>query len=165
MPWVWRLPQSCSQFAYPPALASAKYNQGATAVRAARSNTSGDDLGAKLRLWSAVNEEAIHGALKEAHANDPEAYPQAFLPKSHQGRCLPQKRIQGQPATLPKQGRHGQPSSHGEATSVKSRQRLKQCRCIPAQSSAVQQAFLLGACSCNSSGKPLFKPQATGAAL
>ena len=140
-PSIWRLPQTWAGFAPPTVDVEASYAACSVPVRSAWDTPHVGNLGDKLRLWSAVNEDSVHVACAAAHARDPVGFPRSGLPQSHRGRCLPLRRVSGQAPVFPRQARHGEPRPCGEATSVRSRQRLRQCRRLHTFAAALRKSL------------------------
>ena len=70
-PWIWQLPQSWTSFPVQSDVFQKQYGVASAPVRTALHDAASDDLGAKLRLWSSLAEEAMHCALAACHEADP----------------------------------------------------------------------------------------------
>ena len=131
----WRMPKSWVEFEDDPSQLQAVYQQKRVAVRQATQLLGTDDvdsgqtvLGRALQTWSAVLEDTVSQVISQKARAEPHLEWPPALPRAYRGRCIArQRQVRHQPR-LPRQALHGQPEPVGEATSVRARQKLRQCR-------------------------------------
>ena len=133
----WRMPKSWVEFEDDPGRLEAPYEQRRTAVLQAASllsDQSGTEpcdqtaFGRSLQVWSSVVEDAVSQVVTAKAKAEPHLEWPAGLPRAFRGRCVARVRQARHQPRLPRQGRHGQPNPQCEATSVKARHKLRQCR-------------------------------------
>ena len=134
---LWRTPLCWVPLGPDAPRVAASYERRAPAIRSALALSDPDSLGSKLRLWSATVEDSVHEALRLQHQDEPHVFQAPGLPASHRGRCKPQRRVAGVVPQMPRQGRNGGPQPEVEATTVSSRQRMRQARRVHALLQAV----------------------------
>ena len=119
----WRLPLKLC----PKDVATA-YSAGRQAVEEIRTVSPAASFGSSLRVWAAVVEESVSDAVGRLRCREPDLnWPQS-LPRAYRGRCLLRQRTTKEIPRLPRNARHGEPQPLAEATSVCSRQKLRQWR-------------------------------------
>ena len=122
----WRLPRPFADFHLECKDIAQQYHA-ANHLRASYNSTTADQGPVALQTWSAAVEEAASMALCKKAAQL--KWPQG-LPKAYTGRCSSRHRAARILPQLPKNGRQGQPQPSTEATSVRSRHKLRQRRRI-----------------------------------
>ena len=76
---IWRLPHSWTQFVPQPQEMAKQYGNYRS------------DPPTSLENWAQLCEQAVHGAIRTAHSQDPLRHPFASLPRRARGRCQPRK--------------------------------------------------------------------------
>ena len=125
-PWIWRLPCSWSPFDPPQPEVRKAYCQHDRSLPVLSSASA--SLGAKLLKWSQNVESSVDAALRARVQESPQDLPSMPLPARCRGRCAPRRRVQAHVPQLPRNGRNGDLQPTSEATGVRTRQRLRQCR-------------------------------------
>ena len=86
------------------------------------------DLERAFLAWGRRWEQAVHLALAEAHRQDPIKFPASGLGKKHRGRCKPRLCKFVPVCAAARAGRHGDFTPSEEASTVLTRQRVRQVR-------------------------------------
>ena len=126
--WIWPLPRTFDGLMLDSTSLSRSYNQVVAPLKAALSaQTSEQQEGDKLRLWSVAVEEAVSRVISREHSTH-QGQNFRCLPRSCRGRCKDVERKIAAPPRLPRPARQGDPAPFDEDTSVLGRQRLRQLR-------------------------------------
>ena len=123
---MWRLPCSWTSFEPEADRVRQAYVQADRQLPVLRSAT--EPLGDKLLAWSRTCEASVDVALASRPQTSAFDVPRMRLPGACRGRCVPRSRVQGVVPQMPRRGRAGDPQPHAHTSSVRSRQRLRQCR-------------------------------------
>ena len=125
-PWIWRLP--CSWAPLDPCPAQVQHAYAGRERNTSLLGSTSAFFGDKLVQWSKNVEGSVDQALRSRVQHTPQDLPSMPLPAKCRGRCRPRQRIQGVASQLPRRGREGDVQPETEATGVRVRQRLRQCR-------------------------------------
>ena len=123
----WRLPKPFSDFQLSEQEVGREYAR-FQSVQQAFERVHDDQTAQALSTWSSAVEEAVSAALSHKARAEPQLHWPKALPRSFSGRCQQRERIPRFLPQLPRRARHGQPQPLSEATSVRSKHKLRQWR-------------------------------------
>ena len=127
-PYHWRLPKSFAEFGVQPEDIGLRYRDFGSSVGTALRTAEAAAAGSALSAWSAAVEQAVSCSLSNKAQAEPELGWPVTLPKAYRGRCVPRDRVVKVLPAVPRRAREGQPQPVAEATSVRSRHKLRQWR-------------------------------------
>ena len=124
----WGLPRPFADFPVCPKDVTSAYNRTRGPVSDMLRTQPAPAFGSSLRLWAAIVEESVSDAIGGLQRREPDLHWPGGLPASYQGRCQVPHRKAREVPRMPRQARQGDPQPVAEATSVCSRQKLRQWR-------------------------------------